>query len=285
MKYLTPTISFLFKPLVLIHLLFFSMLFYVEFSWVGVVILLISLVIRMFGITAGFHRYFSHRSFKTGRVFQFILALLGTSAAQRGPLWWAAHHRDHHKHSDTDLDIHSPHKSSFWYSHFGWLLDKKYNSLNKGKMQDFLKFKDIVFIDNFHYIVVFLYATLLFVIGDLLSNQYDINGFQSFIWGFLFSTVFLYHITFSINSLSHLFGSKNFKTGDNSRNNFIISLFAMGEGWHNNHHFYPQSERQGFMWWEIDMTHMILKFLSFFKIVTHIKSPPQRVMNQRTNGK
>lgn len=248
-------------------------------SWAAVIALVITYGVRMFAITAGYHRYFSHRSFKTSRAFQFILALMGTSAVQKGPLWWAAHHRHHHRYSDQEEDIHSPRKG-FWWSHVGWILCDKYKCAHLKLVHDLNKFPELRFLERFHILIPVFMATALFVLGWALGSYFpgsSTSGFQMLIWGFFISTVLLYHGTFTVNSLTHLIGRRRFQTTDDSKNSFWISLITLGEGWHNNHHRFPSSERQGFYWWEIDVSHYVLKVLSWFRIVWDLRRPPARV--------
>jgi stearoyl-CoA desaturase (delta-9 desaturase) len=235
--------------------------------------------VRMFAITGGYHRYFSHRSFKTSRPFQFFLAALGASSAQQGPLWWAGHHRHHHQHSDTAEDIHSPGMKGLWEAHVGWLFCDKFEPTNYSRVKDLMKFPELMFAEKYHYIFPVLLCVALFFGGEFLATNYpelNANGAQLLVWGFLVSTVLLYHGTFCINSLAHLLGKKRFVTGDDSRNSFILSMITLGEGWHNNHHRFPSVERQGIYWWEIDITHYILKGFEklglIWDLVEHPKS-------------
>ncbi len=225
-------------------------------------------VIRMFGITAGFHRYFSHRSFKTGRAFQFFLAFLGQTSAQRGALWWAAKHRQHHKYSDTDQDVHSPVKHGFWYSHVLWLFDKSGRTADYNLIKDFQKYPELVWLNKWDRLPPFLLAVFVWAIA----------GWSGLIVGFFVSTVLLFHGTFTINSLSHVFGKQPYVTGDNSRNNIFLAIITLGEGWHNNHHHFPSATPQGFHWWQIDITYYILKVLSIFRIVWDLRMPPAHVV-------
>ena len=221
-------------------------------------------VVRKFGITAGFHRYFSHRSFKTSRWFQFALAFLGGMAAQKGALWWAAHHRHHHQHSDEPEDVHSAKQHGFLWSHVGWVLSSEYHEYDAKRVKDLTKFPELVFLDRFHFIPP---AALIF-------SCLILGGWPGVLWAFCVCTVVLYHSTFCINSLCHLIGRKRFDTGESSRNSFIMAIITLGEGWHNNHHHYPHCARQGFKWWEIDPTYYILKVLGILHIVREIKEPP-----------
>lgn len=266
-------------PFVLIHISCL-LIFWAGFSWTALITCFILWFVRMFGITAGYHRYFSHRTYKTSRWFQFILAILGNSSAQLDPLWWAAHHRHHHRHTDTEQDIHSPVISGFWWSHMGWILCPKYFKTNEQNIQDFARYPELKYLNRFPVILPVILAIVLTAIGLLLQHyipQIGTTGLQMLVWGFLFSTLLLYHSTFTINSLAHVFGTRRFDTADSSRNNLLLALITLGEGWHNNHHYYPASERQGFYWWEIDITHYILKLLSWLGIVWDLKTPPQKI--------
>ncbi|NLV55495.1 MAG: acyl-CoA desaturase [Acidimicrobiales bacterium] len=222
---------------------------------------------RMWFITAGYHRYFSHRSYKTSRAFQFVLAFGGGSAAQKGALWWASHHRDHHRFSDTDRDVHSPLKG-FWWSHIGWILCDKYKGWDPDSIKDFNKFPELRFITKHDWIPPWTVAIA----------SYLIAGWPGLIVGFFWSTVLLWHGTFTVNSLAHVMGRRRYATTDTSRNSALIALWTGGEGWHNNHHYYQAAARNGFFWWEYDPTYYVLKVLSWFRIVRDLKVPPARVL-------
>ena len=225
-------------------------------------------VIRMFGITAGFHRYFSHRSFKTSRGFQFFLAFLGQSSAQRGVLWWASKHRHHHKYSDTEQDIHSPVQHGFWYSHVLWIFSKRGRTPDYGLIKDFRKYRELVWLDKWERLPPLTLGVLVWAIF----------GWSGLVVGFFLSTVLLFHGTFTINSLSHVFGKQPYNTGDSSRNNLFLAIITLGEGWHNNHHHFPSATPQGFHWWQIDVTYYILKVLSIFRLVWALRLPPAHVI-------
>ena len=266
-------------PFIGLHLACLTVL-YVGFSWAALWIAVASYLIRMFAITAFYHRYFSHRTFKTNRFWQFCFALLGTSSSQRGPLWWAAHHREHHKNSDTEEDIHSPVKRSFLWSHIGWFCCEKNFKTDYKTISDFAKYPELVFLNRFDMLVPLFYALLMYLIGVLLGSNLiglDITGGQSFVWGFLISTIVLFHATVAINSLAHIFGKRRYKTKDNSRNNLWLAIVTLGEGWHNNHHHYSNSANQGFFWWEIDITFYILKLMSWVRIIKELKPVPDRI--------
>ena len=229
------------------------------FSWRGLALAAISYFIRMFVVTAGYHRYFAHRSFKTSRAFQFLLALGAQSAAQRGVLWWAGHHRWHHKYSDTKDDVHSPGRRGFWYSHMGWVVGKDWDRTDRKLVSDLSKYPELRFLDRD---IINMLPTVALALAFLL-----IGGAHGLVWGFLVSTVLLWHGSFAINSLSHMFGKRRYETSDDSRNSMILALLTNGEGWHNNHHHYQSSANQGFRWWEIDMTFYGLKLLSMLGLV------------------
>jgi len=262
-------------PFIVIHLLAVSAFFY-PVTLYCVLLAVVSYSLRMFTITAFYHRYFSHRSFKTGRVVQFIGAFIACSSGQRGPLWWAAHHRRHHRHSDTDQDIHSPHAKGVFWSHTLWFMtDYAVPTLLK-EIPDWLKFPELRFNNRFDWIPVLVLGYGCYLLGswDWFHSATGLNSLTTFIWGFLVPTVCLYHATFAVNSISHLFGKKRFDTGDESRNNGLVALLTFGEGWHNNHHFFPGSARQGFFRGEIDITYYLLKVMSCLGLVHDLRPVP-----------
>lgn len=222
--------------------------------------------VRMFGVTGGYHRYFSHRTFKTGRVMQFVLAFLAMSSVQRGVLWWAAHHRDHHKFSDGDRDVHSPVQWGFWHSHTGWVYDHN-SRFDWGRVKDLSRYPELVMLEK-----LWLLPPVLTGVACYLA----LGGWGLFI-GFFFSTVVLWHGTFTINSLAHVWGKRRYATTDDSRNNWVLALITMGEGWHNNHHHHMSSCRQGFFWWEVDLTYYVLRALGAVGLVWDIREPSARV--------
>ncbi len=259
------------------------LVFWAGFSWTAVGVFALTYFGRMFGITGGFHRYFAHRTYKTSRVFQFIMGFIGSASAQMGPLWWAAHHRHHHRYSDQPEDFHSPKERGFWWAHIGWILCPKYDKTNWKNIRDFAKYPELRWLDYYHIVAPVSLAVGLFYLGVLVNYlfpQLGTSGLQFLVWGFFISTVVLYHCTFSINTLCHMIGTQRFKTDDDSRNSLILALITMGEGWHNNHHRYPGSERQGFYWWEIDLTHYILRILSCFGIVWDLRRPPETIYEE-----
>lgn len=233
--------------------------------------------LRMFAITAFYHRYFSHRSFRVGRVTQFIIAVLGASAAQRGPLWWASHHRHHHQHSDLPQDNHSALRHGFAWSHAGWFMAKENFAPRLDLVRGFARYPELRFLDRWDSLVPILLVTALYIVGNLAERHapwLGTSGAQLVVWGFCVSTVLLYHATFCINSIAHRFGSRRYATADASRNNLWLALLTFGEGWHNNHHHYPASARQGFLWWEIDLTYYLLRLLQALRVVHDLKQVP-----------
>ena len=256
--------------------------FVVGWSPVAIIMCLAMFWLRMFAITAFYHRYFSHRSFKANRFWQFIFAILGASAAQRGPLWWASHHRKHHKHSDEEDDLHSP-KNGFWWSHVGWFTCEQAFKTDYSVIKDWAKFPELRFINRFDILVPFLFACAIYGLGEFLNVYFpelQTNGWQMLIWGFFISTVMLAHSTFTINSLCHIWGKRRFTTNDDSRNNLFLAILTLGEGWHNNHHRFPASAKQGFYWWEIDISYYVLKVMSWLGIIYDLKIVPLRILEE-----
>lgn len=254
----------------------------VGWSWPSVAAAGFVYAARVFGLTAFYHRYFAHRAFKTSRGVQFLGALLGCSAAQRGPIWWAAHHRHHHRASDRHDDIHSPVQQGFIWSHMLWFMTRNAYRTNTKLVKDWLKFPELRLIDRFDFLAPVALATALYAIGEVLQAYWPtsgVSGLQMVVWGFVLSTVALYHVTFSINSLAHRLGSRRYDTRDESRNNWWLALLTFGEGWHNNHHHFPSSARQGFFWWEVDLTYYCLVVLSWLGIVWDLKPVPARVLS------
>jgi stearoyl-CoA desaturase (delta-9 desaturase) len=242
-------------------------------SWKSVALLVVTFWGRMFFITAGYHRYFSHRTYRLARVPQFLMAFGGTTAAQKGPLWWAGHHRDHHRFSDSENDVHSPQKG-FWWSHVGWILCDKYAVTKTDRIKDFAAFPELRFLNKYDWIGPWMLA-----IACLL-----IDGWRGLVVGFFASTVLLWHSTFCINSLAHVFGRRRYATEDTSRNSVFLAVLTLGEGWHNNHHYYPSSCRNGFFWWEWDPTYYTLRILSLVGIVKDMKAVPKRMLQANRVG-
>jgi len=241
-------------PFVLIHIAALA-IFLVPFKWYYALTCFLAYEVRMFFVTAGYHRYFSHRSFKTSRWFQFVIAWMAMSSSQKGVLWWAAHHRHHHRYSDQEDDLHSPTLFGFWWSHVGWILSDKYNETRFDYIGDFAKYPELRWLNKYNLVPPAVLGVTMYLIGGLP-----------------------WHGTFTINSLSHIFGKRRFPTTDTSKNNWLLALVTLGEGWHNNHHYYMASARQGFYWWEVDITYYTLKVLSWFGFVRELRRVPEKIL-------
>jgi stearoyl-CoA desaturase (Delta-9 desaturase) len=223
---------------------------------------------RIFFIGAGYHRYFSHRAYSTSRAFQFILAFASQSTLQKSVLWWAAKHRHHHLHSDTEFDVHSPRHTGFFYSHVGWIFARRHDGFDMVKVADLARYPELMWLHRHERWPAYALAVLCFLIG----------GWSGLFVGFFVSTCLVFHATFCINSLAHVSGRKRYVTGDDSRNNWLLAIFTMGEGWHNNHHACQSSVRQGFRWWEYDATFYLLKALSWTGLIWDLKTPPAALL-------
>ena len=251
--------------------------FWVGFSWFALWTALALYAMRMFAVTAFYHRYFSHRAFRAPRALQFVFALLGASAVQRGPLWWAAHHRNHHRHSDQPGDVHSPVQHGFWRSHVGWFLTRRGFATDWSAIPDLARYPELRLLDRFDILVPVALAAGLYLLGAWLETAHPalgVSGGQLLVWGFFISTVALLHATGSINSLGHRFGRRRYATRDESRNNLWLALLTFGEGWHNNHHHFPGSARQGFCWWEVDLTYYLLRGMAALGLIDRLKAVP-----------
>ncbi len=257
--------------------------------WVGVstaaVAVAIGLyVLRMFAITGFYHRYFSHNAFHTSRAAQFIFALIGATGVQRGALWWASQHRHHHVHSDQPEDVHSAYQHGFFWSHMGWFMARENFPTRRERVAHLLRYPELRFLDRYDGLVPLLLAVALYATGEalaLFAPALQTSGWQMVAWGFCISTVALYHATFTINSLTHRFGRRRYATRDDSRNNVWLALLTFGEGWHNNHHHFPGSARQGFFWWEIDLTYYGLRVLAALGIIWDLKEVPAVILHAR----
>lgn len=255
-------------PYFLIHVGCIAVL-YTGVSLKGVIICLVCYAFRVLALTGFYHRYFAHRAFKTSRSLQFLFAFLGATAAQRGPIWWAAHHRHHHKHSDGFADEHSPKMHGFLVSHFIWFIKNKNFATNEKFIKDFAKYPELVFLNRFDFIPPLILVLFL----------YQFFGLTGVVWGFFISTVLVYHVTFLVNSFAHIKGTRKFDTKDNSHNNWWLAILTFGEGWHNNHHHYPSSARQGFLWYEIDITYYFLKLLSKLGMIWELREPNAELLH------
>jgi stearoyl-CoA desaturase (delta-9 desaturase) len=254
-------------PFVLVHLACFAA-FWTGVTWEAAALGVGLYWLRIFAIGAGYHRYFSHRAYSTSRAFQLVLALLAQSTAQKSVLWWAAKHRHHHLHSDTEHDIHSPRHKGFFYSHLGWIFSRIHDTFDPVKVEDWMRYPELRWLHKYEKLPGLALAVLCYLIA----------GWPGLVVGFFWSTVAVYHGTFCINSLAHVHGRKRYVTGDDSRNNWLLAIFTMGEGWHNNHHACQSSVRQGFRWYEWDPTFYILKVLSWAGLVWDLKAPSEAIL-------
>ncbi|HZS63355.1 MAG TPA: acyl-CoA desaturase [Xanthobacteraceae bacterium] len=261
-------------PFVLAHLACFAVI-WTGITWQAAALGIGLYWLRIFAIGAGYHRYFSHRAYETSRVFQFVLAVMSQTTAQKSVLWWAAKHRHHHLHSDTEEDVHSPRHTGFFYSHLGWIFARRHDTFDMVKVADLARYPELLWLNRLEIVPAFALAV----------GCYLLAGWAGLVVGFFWSTVAVYHATFCINSLAHVSGRKRYVTGDDSRNNWLLAIFTMGEGWHNNHHAYQSSARQGFKWWEYDATFYLLKGLSWLGLIWNLKAPPPAVLrNQQRLG-
>jgi stearoyl-CoA desaturase (delta-9 desaturase) len=263
-------------PFILVHLGCFAAI-WTGVTWQALALCVTLYWLRIFAIGAGYHRYFSHRSYSTSRAFQFVLAFMSQTTTQKSVIWWASKHRHHHLYSDTGHDVHSPRHHGFIYSHLGWIFSRKHDEPDFAKVSDMTRYPELMWLHKFEVLPAVLLAGLCFLLA----------GWSGLVVGFLWSTVLVYHATFCINSLAHVSGRKRYVTGDDSRNNWLLAIFTMGEGWHNNHHAYQSSVRQGFKWWEFDPTYYLLRALSWTGLVWDLKTPPEPVLRneQRLGAK
>jgi stearoyl-CoA desaturase (Delta-9 desaturase) len=255
-------------PFVGFHVLAVILAFVVRPTFGDILLCVAMYCLRMFGVAGALHRYFSHRTYSTSRAFQFVLAFWGETPMQKGALWWAANHRHHHRYSDQPEDVHSPLQRGFWWSHVGWILCPRFDATDYEAIPDLAKYPELVFLNKYHLLPPLLFGAALFAVG----------GLHALVWGFVVSTVLLWHGTFTINSLCHVYGRRRFPTTDTSRNSLSLALLTLGEGWHNNHHYYPGSMSQGFYWWQIDITSYAVRALSWLGLVWDIRVAPERVL-------
>ena len=264
-------------PFIALHLACFAVI-WVGVSAIAVSVAVASYLLRVFAVSAFYHRAFSHRAFEAGRVTQFVFAVLGAAATQRGPLWWAAHHRLHHQHADSPGDPHSSPRG-FWWSHLGWFLTRAGFRTPLHRVRDLARYPELRWLNRFDLVAPVGYALAMYLVGTALSGPYpETNGWQMLVWGYVISTVALMHATFCVNSLSHRFGRRRFDTRDLSRNNGWLAFATLGEGWHNNHHRHASSARLGFYWWELDLGYLGLKAMEKLGLVRNLKTPPRSVL-------
>ncbi|MBL8693072.1 MAG: acyl-CoA desaturase [Planctomycetes bacterium] len=255
-------------PFAIFHVFAVPLAWWVGFSWEGIAWCVGMYYARMLTVCLVYHRYFSHRSYQMGRVTQFVAACLAQTTMQKGVLWWAAHHRMHHRFSDQPGDPHSPILRGFWYAHVGWIVNRESDPTKFDKIKDFARFPELIWLNRWHFVPGFVLAALMYLIG----------GPVAFVWGYVISTVVLWHGTFTINSITHLYGVRRYKTTDQSRNSLIFAIVTCGEGWHNNHHHYQHSAAQGFVWWQIDFAYYVLKVAEALRLVRNVVKPSREVL-------
>lgn len=219
--------------------------------------------IRIWFVTAGYHCYFSHRAFETSRAFQLVLAIGAQASGQGSVLRWATAHRYHHANSDRASDLHSPHGRGLWHAHMGWLLRTRYLAPSTPRPGPLTRFPELRWLDR-HPNVPPAALALLALLAFGLPGLFVVYGL---------GTVLVYHATFTVNSLAHRFGARPYETPDRSRNNWFVALIMLGGGWHNNHHRFPRSARQGLAWWELDVTYYVLLGLARLGIVRALREP------------
>ncbi|SKC75043.1 acyl-CoA desaturase [Ohtaekwangia koreensis] len=253
------------------------------FDWIVCIVLYIA---RMFWVTGGYHRYFAHKSYKTSRWFQFVIAFMAQTSAQKGALWWAAHHRHHHRHSDTPADPHSMKIYGFWYSHIGWIVGPDFKETDYKTIGDYAKYPELVWLNKHYLVPPTILALTVMALGGIVNGgsilaMFTTAGFSTLFIGFFLSTILLYHGTFSINSIMHKFGTQRYESNDESRNSIWLALLTLGEGWHNNHHYYEVSARQGFFWWEVDITYYILRSFQAVGLISELREVPKHIKHSK----
>lgn len=250
-----------------------------------VALMVISFVVRTFGWEAGHHRYFAHRSFKTSRIFQFVLGALGAMSGQRGPLWWAAVHREHHSYADTDKDPHSPLKRGWFFAYLGWLFERPDGQTNYDNVKDWAQFPELVWLNEHHYVFPYFLLCLTFVLGQWTPLFGWGAGIEAVIWGFCISTALSLQGTHMVNAFAHAqqsgwFTYRNYPTDDRSQNHWLLCIVTLGASWHNNHHRYPVAARAGFRWWELDLTFIALRGLAALGLVWDLRAVPGHVLQE-----
>jgi stearoyl-CoA desaturase (delta-9 desaturase) len=249
-------------------------------GWPEIIAMLGMYTLCGFGVTIGFHRLFTHRSFETNRFMRIWLATFGSMAGQGALIRWCATHRRHHQQSDRSGDPHSPHvhgDTSFdllrgmWHAHMGWLFHRDCPDAARS-IPDLLQDRALVWIDRLYFPLVFLGILIpgMFV-GVVTHSWYGL--FSGMIWGGVMRICLLQHVTWSINSVCHVWGRRPFKSGDESANNWLFGLLALGEGWHNNHHAFPTSARQGLRWYQFDSSWLMIRALAAIGLVRNIRTP------------
>lgn len=249
-------------PYLLVRLACFGV-FWTGLGWANAAWLAGGFLLRMWALTVGYHRYFAHRAFRTSRPFQFLLALAGSTCLQGGVIWWAETHRRHHRNADTPDDLHSPHFQGWFYSHYGWFLDTRHRDTRLGNIPDLARFPELVFLDRWHFVVFGLLATIVGLTA----------GLGPMLWAVFVPTVMMWEITHWVQSFSHSWGGyRRYESSDQSRNHWLLGIVGLGE-FHNNHHRFPGSSRQGHVWWEVDAGYWSLRLLEILGLVWNLNIP------------
>jgi stearoyl-CoA desaturase (Delta-9 desaturase) len=257
------------------------------FRWVDLGLLLGMYVLTALGITVGFHRLFVHRSFETFTWVKFILAVLGSMAVQASLLSWVAHHRAHHQHSDTPEDPHTPHHSGkgvlgwlkgFWQAHIGWAFDPDRPGLSH-YVKDLQRSPTLRVASALFPLWVVLGLAIPAVLGGLLTGTWT-GVLTGLIWGGLARVFLVHHVTWSVNSVCHLWGLRPYKSGDQSRDNVVFGILAMGEGWHQGHHTFPTSARHGLSWWKIDVSYYVIRALALIGLAWGVRLPSEEAQQK-----
>jgi stearoyl-CoA desaturase (delta-9 desaturase) len=254
------------------------LIFFIPFSWELAALWAASHFLRAVGLTLAFHRYYAHRAFQMNRIARFVWTFIGIAAMQKGPLWWAGHHVNHHRFADRDGDPHSPMISGVYYAHIGWFLnDARHDRLEPSNpvVRDFSKVPEIAWLDRYFAVPPLMLAAAMYLAG----------GMPWLIWGFCLPTMTLAHATFAINTVNHMFGTRRFDTIDESRNNALTAFFAVGEGWHNNHHRYQRAARNGFYWWEFDPTWYVIRIMAAVGLAWDVHRVPERIYREAQAAK
>ncbi len=242
------------------------------FTWSALTVCLGLYLLTGLGVTMGYHRLLTHRSFQTPKVVEYLLTILGCLANQGGPLAWAATHRVHHARSDAEGDPHSPRDGAWWSHLFWWMCwDKSWDgpAVQQQYAKDLHKDPMHRFLQGCHFLLPLLLAALLFILGELWAGV----GLAWVVWGIFVRTTLIYHATWLVNSATHMWGYRSHATNDDSTNLWWVALLAFGEGWHNNHHAFQRSARHGLRWWEFDVTYLMIRLLSYVGLAREIHVP------------
>jgi stearoyl-CoA desaturase (Delta-9 desaturase) len=257
------------------------------FSWVDFGLLVGMYVLTALGITVGFHRLFTHRSFETNGVVKAILGILGSMAVQGTLLHWVAVHRRHHQFSDKAEDPHSPHHhgrgilgllQGVWHAHLGWIFEPDPPDLDRYN-KDLRKSRLLRVISALFLVWIALGLALPMVLGGVLTGTWT-GAWLGLVWGGLVRIFLVHHVTWSINSVCHLWGRRPYRSDDESRDNLIFGIVGMGEGWHHTHHTFPTSARHGLRWWQIDVSYWVIRTLAFFGLAWNVKVPTRQAQDQ-----